>query len=462
MKKFYAIFAAALMSISVFAAKDVVPSDAVLADYYDEGKVCMCFFVPADMNCNDIVVTGSFNDWSDNLANCIAVEPVEGYDGWYVTSWEPEAEPDATKGIQAKPVMKGGDGAFNWAYQVGDATIIRGGVKVEAGLPGEIDLINYGTDAPNVFTVNSWKQNPCDAIYHNYTVAVINNTGCDGLAVPFLIGEMTGWGSNFMEMQLDADKSVELGAAYYTYSFKAREGAEFQILSGLYKDGELVATPGWNDQSYLQVFKDGEWIRIPGESGDNLITKENPSIVLDIRDEEQYRWARCAPEEEAEYTVLFINLPAANCPEAVEIIGTFDDWQGTAMEKLETGWFFVELDAKASQYFKFRSAGLWPDAGGSEIEVYDAENDTWKTIGDGEFKFGKLWHDTSYKGTPCKSIGDNDEWDLSDPAKYRWSVAGEGVEDIVLTVKAQKVMVDGVLYIVRDNKLFNVQGAQVR
>ena len=128
------------------------------------------------------------------------------------------------------------------------------------------------------------------------------------------------------------------------------------------------------------------------------------------------------------------------------------------MEKLNTGWYFVELDAKASQYFKFRSAGLWPDAGGSEIEIYDAENDTWKTIGDGELKFGKLWTDDSYKGTPCKWI----ELDWSDPAKYRWSVAGEGVEDIVLTVKAQKVMVDGVLYIVRDNKLFNVQGAQVR
>ena len=39
---------------------------------------------------------------------------------------------------------------------------------------------------------------------------------------------------------------------------------------------------------------------------------------------------------------------------------------------------------------------------------------------------------------------------------------GSGVEDIVLTEKAQKVMVDGNVYIVRDNKLFNLQGAQVR
>ena len=38
----------------------------------------------------------------------------------------------------------------------------------------------------------------------------------------------------------------------------------------------------------------------------------------------------------------------------------------------------------------------------------------------------------------------------------------QGIENIVLTEKVQKVMVDGVLYIVRDGKMFNIQGAQVR
>ena len=50
---------------------------------------------------------------------------------------------------------------------------------------------------------------------------------------------------------------------------------------------------------------------------------------------------------------------------------------------------------------------------------------------------------------------------MSNPDKYRWSGA-QGIENIVLTEKAQKVVVDGVLYIVRDNKMFNVQGTQVR
>ena len=37
----------------------------------------------------------------------------------------------------------------------------------------------------------------------------------------------------------------------------------------------------------------------------------------------------------------------------------------------------------------------------------------------------------------------------------------EGIEDIVLTEKAHKVMVDGVVYIIRDNKMFDVLGNQV-
>jgi len=40
--------------------------------------------------------------------------------------------------------------------------------------------------------------------------------------------------------------------------------------------------------------------------------------------------------------------------------------------------------------------------------------------------------------------------------------AEEGIENIVLTQKTQKVVVDGVVYIIRDNKLFNVLGTQVK
>lgn len=258
-------------------------------------------------------------------------------------------------------------------------------------------------------------------------------------------------------MQIDEAKTQELMVPVYTLSFKAAEGTEYQLLSGL-RDPEtglidLTAKPGWYDDAYLQILVDGVWQRYE-PSNSKLGTEA--FVGYDLR-EENLRWARCAPAEPAEYTVLWINLPAENAPEAVEIIGTFDDWQGTALEKLDNGWFFAELEAKASQYFKFRTAGIWPPEG-QEIEVYDGEEDTWRTIKDNELVFGQLWQDDTYKGTPCKWI----ELDFSDPELYRWSGSEQGIENITLTEKAQKVVVDGVLYIVRDNKMFNVQGTQVR
>jgi hypothetical protein len=455
MRKFYAFFAAALMSVSVFAAKDVVPSDAVLADYYEAGNVCVCFFVPADMNCNNIVLTGSFNGWSSTVAECVPVEAVEGYDGWYVASFEPEAEP-GDQGMCAKPIMLDAFGAFNWEYQIGAATAIRGGVQVVQGAyAGEIDLINYGADAPNVFTVDAWKQNPCTAIYHNYTVTVISD-GCNNLVVPFIVGGLNGW--KFEQMQVDQAATIANQAPTYFFSFKAAEGTPYQIVSGIMvldEAGQLdsITPPAWSDDSYMQMLVEDSWVRIPGEEGDNQLTHEEANIVWDLR-VDTLRWARCAPAEPEEYVVMAVRFPVENRPESVEIIGTFDGWEGTSMELIDTGWHFAKFNAKASQYFKFRSAGSWDQ----ELEVYDAENDEWKKIGDNQFVFGQLWVDDTYKGEACKWI----EMDMFNPAKYRWTVAEEGIENVVLTEKAQKVMVDGVMYIIRDNKMFNVQGTQVR
>lgn len=41
-------------------------------------------------------------------------------------------------------------------------------------------------------------------------------------------------------------------------------------------------------------------------------------------------------------------------------------------------------------------------------------------------------------------------------------VWGEGIENVTMTEQAQKVIVDGVMYIIRDNKMYNAQGVQVR
>ena len=170
-----------------------------------------------------------------------------------------------------------------------------------------------------------------------------------------------------------------------------------------------------------------------------------------------YSWTNCEKPSAPEYVVVAVNVPA-NAPAAgVEIIGSFDSWEGTAMELLDNGWYFAEIQAAATDQFKFREAGSWDN----EIVYVQKKTDEDTAVGLDNITFKDVWVEDSYNGTPCKSI----ELDLSDAAVYVWKanwVVPEGIEDVVLTVEAKKVMVDGVLYISRDNKLFNVQGTQVR
>ena len=444
MKKFYAFLAAALLSVSAFASKDVVPSDAVLADYYDQGQVCVCFFVPAEMVCNDIVLTGSFNGWSDKLENCKACEPLEGYDGWFVVAYDPEEEPDAEKGLQAKPILLDSEGNFNWDYQVGTATKIRGGVEVvQGGYEGQIDLIHYGTDAPNVFTVDTWLNNPCDAVYHNYRFTVISD-GCDGLAVPFIVGGFTSWA--FEQMQLDAVKSAELNLGVYYFTKKLPEGTGFQIVSGLMdaSTGEIAEAPAWEDNSYLQKLIDDVWGRIPGESGDNLLTKEEAEIIFDLRDAD-LRWARCAEKVEHHYTIT-AKFPTCGLPAAVEVRGSWAEgmWEkGVEMTPAnEAGVYVVEIDAFEGAQYKFCSV---EEGWANQILIYNTETDAWEEPKNNEV----------FKKDDAILVDWQDE-------NHKWKNCSEGIENVVMTESAQKVLVDGVLYIVRDNKMFNAQGAQVR
>ena len=155
-----------------------------------------------------------------------------------------------------------------------------------------------------------------------------------------------------------------------------------------------------------------------------------------------------------ERVIVGINVPAAGKPENIEIVGSFGDgWDnGVLMEQNpETGWYLVyNLEAEATDEFKFRSAGSWEN----ELYVRNSETGMWEVLPN--LVFGEEWQDDTWKGEPVKLI----ELDFSDAA---WKATNpEGIENIVLTEKAQKVIMDGMIYIVRDGKLFNLTGAQVR
>jgi len=58
--------------------------------------------------------------------------------------------------------------------------------------------------------------------------------------------------------------------------------------------------------------------------------------------------------------------------------------------------------------------------------------------------------------------GDKDYYEIAQGAQLTILEKAQGIENIILTEKVNKVIVDGNVYIVRDGKLFNMQGAQVR
>lgn len=55
-----------------------------------------------------------------------------------------------------------------------------------------------------------------------------------------------------------------------------------------------------------------------------------------------------------------------------------------------------------------------------------------------------------------------DYYEFASGAQLKLLEKAEGIENIVLTEKVNKVVIDGVMYIVRDSKVYTLQGAQVR
>ena len=414
MKKLFTFLFALVASVGMlFAAKDVVPSDAVLQNYYEQGQLCVCIFVPAEMACNDVVFVGTYNRdasdaWITDVKTLAKFEPVEGYDGWYVLAVNDETPADfQDKGIQGKPVVLEQDGNFDWAYQVGDVTVIRGGVTVVPGFSGEIDLIGYTKDAPNVFIINALKANanPCTAVYHDYTFTVISD-GCDGFAVPYLIGSMTDW--YFQQMQVNVEKTQELGASTYYYKCRCAEGTRYQVLSGLKAaDGSIAEYPTWDAISYLEQLVDDVWVPYTENGNVDLTTGANVNITFDVR-QKNLRWARCAAPEEAYEVAVSLTAPAGAPAVGVEIIGDFDDWGGTLMT-LENGKYTATVSATPSQKFKFREAGTWDN----EIMIADAGAEGgWKGFPTTQFQ--SVWEPAAEEGKMVINL------DLSNPTVYRW------------------------------------------
>lgn len=144
---------------------------------------------------------------------------------------------------------------------------------------------------------------------------------------------------------------------------------------------------------------------------------------------------------------LSVRFPASNRPREVEVIGSFDNWTGTALTwDSSTDYYEATFEATSSDFFKFRSAGSWRQ----ELELYDEEYDSWSVIHDNLLVCGKLWEDVAG--------GKYIVLDFSNPNFCRWSItsgAGDNIlasgtcgdhltwvldEDFVLTISGSGAM----------------------
>lgn len=434
MKKIYALMAAALMSASLFASPAKAPTAADLSQYGDlSSDVVLALYFDEEV-CNDIVLVGTYNGWStDDVAALTRFESVTGFDGWYVAAfaWETGA---AGKAVQLKS-----DGTFDWKYQTGDkdAWINQGGkdATIEPGYDGECN-VSYPEAGAYIYEIAYWKLHNIPCVFvpkHKYTI-VFYDPYCEDNPefTPAIAGDHNGWAISPMS------EGTYQGEFAWIVTVETEEGNAYKLLE---------ATIGWDNEFEWYDAENDVWKKFGNSAFP--VSEGDMTIVIDYSDTEKYQYPKCgAVEEDPEYTIVAVKVPAGAPAAGVEVIGTFDSWAGTAMELLNTGYWFAEIEAKPSDEFKFREANNWDN----EI-VYAANGEALQNI-----VFKNEWKDDSYKGVPCKMV----ELDFSG-AEYVWKANWtEGIENVTLTEKAQKVVVDGVLYIVRDNKMFNVQGAQVR
>ena len=450
MKKLFAFVAAALFSVATFASREVVPSDADLASYATK-TYTMCIY--NDGACNGIVLNGTYAGWPNaaDHATLLDFVAVEGFEGWYVVTWDDATDPKADGGVQAKPIQLDGSGLFNWDYQLGpDAEKIRGTADLLPNDKGdEVNIKNIGAGIL-VIDVKSWKNNPCTAVYHVYNVTLVSpDCNDEDFITPAISGGFNGWEQEAMtlnELKTAERQKAGLPGGVFEYQMKAAEGAEFKFRSSV-EWGE-----GWSNELKEYVKEDDGWKAF--NDGANLVLGEETNIVYDLGDPTKYSWTNCEKPEPEDptpyYTCVAIKVPAGAPEAGVQIIGSFDGWNGTNMELLNTGYWFVEIqEVKGADVFKFREAGTWDN------EIVYAESGE---AAMGDLKFKDYWVDDTWKNVACKWV----ELDYSSE-EYVWKANWtEGIENIVLTEKAQKVAIDGAIYIIRDNKMFNIHGAQVR
>ena len=357
-----------------------VENNIVLAFHFDENT------------CNDIVVPGSYNGWNLDLDSLRRMAPLAGFDGWYAVELPFNAKATSQWDNEAKPVQLRSNGTFSWDYQAGGIkawTHIGGNEAIIGGSDTECTLC-YPKAGAYIYEVAYWLNhaNPCLDVHHYYTIYFMAPDACPTMK-PAICGDFTEW------QRIPMYESSYSGSAVYYYQFYGEEGQHFFFVDA--NDSTNILQ--WHNFDTDKWIDDGRY-----ELGATTDLTYNRSDNL------YYRFAKCEIEEEAYDINVFMRAPAG-APDSVEIIGTFDEWTGKLMTyDAASNYWTATIEAKPSNYFKFRQAGTWDN----EIQLYYADMDVWDNC-----------HNLLIASFLSEnSLGEKTIYiDFSDPELYRWTTA---------------------------------------
>lgn len=425
MKKFLSFVVALCMSATMFAALNPAPAVTDLADYDGTNNVVLVFYFDEQV-CNDVYIVGSFeaSKWTLTAEN-IKMEELEGFEGWYVAE-VPATDADG-KAVQAKPIQAKNDGTLSWDYQGGDpeawAHIGGAEANISAGYGGESNM-EWPAPGFYIYECKYFKthNSPCSAVDEEYTISAYMPESCSDTIKPYVIGGFNNWTEPGVLMTAGTDGE---GETVYRATVKATQGSDFKVYGGNWDAGDMLVPDEEGTMVALQ----------------NLQFGDEKTITLDFSNG-SYKGCYTAPTHEY---VVTVKVPT--CGEYTPaIIGDFSNWENVAMTANEDGTFSATVTAGEGTNFKFRDVafGDWRN----EIQVVTVVDEA-----------------ETYEALPNQKFGKELEINLDfSGEEYTWKAChSTGLVNIdAEKVNAQKVMIDGHVYIIRGEQMFNVVGVEVK
>ena len=221
---------------------------------------------------------------------------------------------------------------------------------------------------------------------------------------------------------------------------------------------------------------DGEWFKLKAYLRDNTESEQNQMeglLGLDAEDRQQ------------NYLVIDLHQDKA-CDITKARILAIQCQPNGAIFKISRVYLEKEEEEVGMEYFLIGSINGWnaesltddlkfaanPNAEGEYMITYPfAAGDQFKVVSREVGKQGVTWFpegmDNNYQITEAGNYNVYFRPDGQGGEGWHYGFIfaernTEGIENVVITEKVQKVVVDGQLYIVRDGKFFNATGAQVK